>query len=383
MTADADAALDADGLVVPGRRRVRRLHGRAARGRAATSSSTSGWPGRAPGARHLRRHAGAVRARASSTACATDGLRGRGRARSSGSTAPVLPHMGWNTVDARPPGSALFAGIGPRDAVLLRALLRAALAPLARGELAAAAPLVTWAEHGEPFVAAVENGPLCATQFHPEKSGDAGAALLANWLETDHGDAAARPCCPPSTSPTARRSGSSRAWPAARPRTATRWRPRWPGSGPAPSGSTWSTWTRRSAAGPTRSCSPRWCGRLDVAVELSGGIRDDDSLAARAGHRLRPGQHRHRGAGEARTGSGRSSPSTASGSRSASTCAGHPAGRPRLDRARAATCYETLDRLDAEGCARYVVTDVTQGRHAARPEPGPAPRRLRPHRPRR
>jgi len=44
-------------------------------------------------------------------------------------------------------------------------------------------PLVTWATHGEPFVAAVENGPLCATQFHPEKSGDAGAALLANWLE--------------------------------------------------------------------------------------------------------------------------------------------------------------------------------------------------------
>ena len=44
-------------------------------------------------------------------------------------------------------------------------------------------PLLSWAEHGEPFVAAVENGPLCATQFHPEKSGDAGAALLANWLE--------------------------------------------------------------------------------------------------------------------------------------------------------------------------------------------------------
>jgi len=45
-------------------------------------------------------------------------------------------------------------------------------------------PLVTWATHGEQFIAAVENGPLSATQFHPEKSGDAGAALLANWLET-------------------------------------------------------------------------------------------------------------------------------------------------------------------------------------------------------
>src|SRR6478736_6385806 len=47
------------------------------------------------------------------------------------------------------------------------------------------APLVTWAEHGgDRFVAAVENGPLSATQFHPEKSGDAGAALLRNWVGT-------------------------------------------------------------------------------------------------------------------------------------------------------------------------------------------------------
>jgi glutamine amidotransferase len=46
-----------------------------------------------------------------------------------------------------------------------------------------ATPLLTWAEHGQPFIAAVEDGPLCGTQFHPEKSGDAGAALLANWLE--------------------------------------------------------------------------------------------------------------------------------------------------------------------------------------------------------
>ncbi len=47
-----------------------------------------------------------------------------------------------------------------------------------------AAPRVTWSEHGERFVAAVENGPLSATQFHPEKSGDAGARLLANWVAT-------------------------------------------------------------------------------------------------------------------------------------------------------------------------------------------------------
>ena len=46
------------------------------------------------------------------------------------------------------------------------------------------APRVTWSTHGEPFVAAVENGPLWATQFHPEKSGDAGAQLLTNWIGT-------------------------------------------------------------------------------------------------------------------------------------------------------------------------------------------------------
>ena len=42
----------------------------------------------------------------------------------------------------------------------------------------------TWAEHGTRFVAAVERGPLSGTQFHPEKSGDAGAHLLENWLKT-------------------------------------------------------------------------------------------------------------------------------------------------------------------------------------------------------
>ena len=98
--------------------------------------------------------------------------------------------MGWNSV--RPPaGSTLFAGLGARADVLLRALLRGAPGAAPPGPPGRrdcrdrrAAPLVTWATHGEPFVAAVEDGPLAATQFHPEKSGDAGAVLLANWLET-------------------------------------------------------------------------------------------------------------------------------------------------------------------------------------------------------
>ena len=94
--------------------------------------------------------------------------------------APVLPHMGWNTV--RPPaGSALFAGIGPstRFYFVHSYGLRYARAARLR-ELPAR---VTWATHGEPFAAAVEDGPLAATQFHPEKSGDAGATLLSNWLK--------------------------------------------------------------------------------------------------------------------------------------------------------------------------------------------------------
>ncbi|MGH3785114.1 MAG: imidazole glycerol phosphate synthase subunit HisH [Pseudonocardiaceae bacterium] len=96
--------------------------------------------------------------------------------------ADVLPHMGWNTV-APPAGSRLFAGLDP-DARFYFVHSYAAC----RWELETSeplvAPLVTWAEHGEPFVAAVENGPLWATQFHPEKSGDAGAYLLRNWIET-------------------------------------------------------------------------------------------------------------------------------------------------------------------------------------------------------
>jgi imidazole glycerol-phosphate synthase subunit HisH len=93
--------------------------------------------------------------------------------------APVLPHMGWNTVGA-PAGSALFAGLGQGERFYFvhSYAVRSWAGPQRPG-----GPLLTWAEHGQPFVAAVEDGPLSATQFHPEKSADAGAALLANWLE--------------------------------------------------------------------------------------------------------------------------------------------------------------------------------------------------------
>jgi len=97
-------------------------------------------------------------------------------------TAPVLPHMGWNTVLA-PPASVLFAGIGAAERFYFVHSYAATELPLPASPYMTA-PLVTRATHGEPFIAAVENGPLMATQFHPEKSGDTGAALLANWLGT-------------------------------------------------------------------------------------------------------------------------------------------------------------------------------------------------------
>jgi glutamine amidotransferase len=91
--------------------------------------------------------------------------------------ADVVPHMGWNTVTA-PPASALFAGIGADT----RFYFVHSYAARPEPALAEAGVAVTTAEHGGPFVAAVEVGSLAATQFHPEKSGDAGAHLLANWV---------------------------------------------------------------------------------------------------------------------------------------------------------------------------------------------------------
>jgi glutamine amidotransferase len=93
--------------------------------------------------------------------------------------APVLPHMGWNTVDA-PEDSVLFDGIGAERFYFVHSYGARSWNLDAYG--AFAAPKVTWAQHGEPFVAAVENGPLAATQFHPEKSGEPGIRLLRNWL---------------------------------------------------------------------------------------------------------------------------------------------------------------------------------------------------------
>jgi glutamine amidotransferase len=85
-------------------------------------------------------------------------------------TADVLPHMGWNTVQP-PPGSRLFDGVEDERFYFVHSY---AVRPDGAGE--------TVSEHGEAFVAGVERGVLSATQFHPEKSGDAGLHLLQNWV---------------------------------------------------------------------------------------------------------------------------------------------------------------------------------------------------------
>ncbi|MER5786032.1 imidazole glycerol phosphate synthase subunit HisH [Streptomyces mobaraensis] len=97
--------------------------------------------------------------------------------------APVVPHMGWNTVTPAA-GSALFAGLDADTRYYFVHSYAVRDWSLEVTNEAIKPPLVTWAEHGEPFVAAVENGPLWATQFHPEKSGDAGSQLLTNWIGT-------------------------------------------------------------------------------------------------------------------------------------------------------------------------------------------------------
>ncbi|MER6095510.1 imidazole glycerol phosphate synthase subunit HisH [Streptomyces sp. NPDC001728] len=97
--------------------------------------------------------------------------------------APVVPHMGWNTVDA-PADTELFAGLDADTRYYFVHSYAVREWTLEVGNANIRAPKVTWATHGEPFVAAVENGALWATQFHPEKSGDAGAQLLTNWIGT-------------------------------------------------------------------------------------------------------------------------------------------------------------------------------------------------------
>jgi imidazole glycerol-phosphate synthase subunit HisH len=201
VTADADEALNCDGLVVPGvgafaacMAGLRAIRGEVIIGkRLAGSRPVLGiCVGMqvlfAEGAEHGERTAGCGE---------LPGVVER-------LNAPVLPHMGWNTV--RPPaGTRLLAGTGPDTRFYFVHSYAARSLPSRAGDEGAgdegarergapdqgagtqggrmSQPLLTFATHGQDFIAAVEDGPLSATQFHPEKSADAGAAVLANWLE--------------------------------------------------------------------------------------------------------------------------------------------------------------------------------------------------------
>ena len=84
--------------------------------------------------------------------------------------APILPHMGWNTVEITG-SSRLFKGVENDSFYFVHSFAAKNSVGLAQA----------WTTHGEKFLSAVEDGPLCATQFHPEKSGQAGLTLIANW----------------------------------------------------------------------------------------------------------------------------------------------------------------------------------------------------------
>ena len=173
VTADADAAAAADGLVVPGvgafaacMTGLRKVHG----DKIIAERLHAGRPvlGVCVGMQILFTRG--VEFGVESTGC------GQWPGAVTRLDAPVIPHMGWNVVDAAP-GSTLFAGLGVDTRFYF---VHSYAAQQWEGRSGA---LLTWASHQVPFLAAVEDGPLAATQFHPEKSGDAGATLLSNWVE--------------------------------------------------------------------------------------------------------------------------------------------------------------------------------------------------------
>ena len=178
VTADRAAALEADGLVVPGVGAFKAVMDqlRAVRGDEVIDRRLAGGRpvlGICVGMQVLFE-------RGVERGVDTEGL-GEWPGVVSELPATVLPHMGWNTIEPDA-GSQLFAGIEDERFYFVHSFAAQqwtldVMPPFPR-------PVLTWAEHGGRFLAAVENGPLSATQFHPEKSSDAGIRLLGNWLGT-------------------------------------------------------------------------------------------------------------------------------------------------------------------------------------------------------
>ncbi len=172
VTADAEAAANADGLVVPGvgafeacMTGLRKISGE----KIIAERVAAGRPvlGVCVGMQIL--FARGVEFGVETTGC------GQWPGAVTRLDAPVIPHMGWNVVEAGP-GSVLFDGL---DADTRFYFVHSYAAQRWEGSPEA---VLTWATHHARFLAAVEDGPLSATQFHPEKSGDAGAAVLSNWV---------------------------------------------------------------------------------------------------------------------------------------------------------------------------------------------------------
>jgi imidazole glycerol-phosphate synthase subunit HisH len=84
-----------------------------------------------------------------------------------------LPQMGWNTLEARPDVQLLAGLPDPSWCYFVHTF-----APEPDDDAVVAA----WCDYGRRFAAAIERGPLWATQFHPEKSGEVGLAMLGNFV---------------------------------------------------------------------------------------------------------------------------------------------------------------------------------------------------------
>ncbi|WP_124053753.1 imidazole glycerol phosphate synthase subunit HisH [Arcanobacterium ihumii] len=97
--------------------------------------------------------------------------------------APIVPHMGWSKVRAGT-DSILLDGLDSERFYFVHsfAVQSDPSADMASEDGIFEPPIVSFANHYGDFVAAIENGPLSATQFHPEKSSDAGLHLLENWI---------------------------------------------------------------------------------------------------------------------------------------------------------------------------------------------------------
>jgi len=86
---------------------------------------------------------------------------------------PILPHMGWNTVNA-PEGSILFNGLNQAQFYFVHSY----------AVVERAGQIASFTDYDQKFLAAIEDGPIVATQFHPEKSGQAGLKLINNWAKS-------------------------------------------------------------------------------------------------------------------------------------------------------------------------------------------------------